>query len=376
MAKLEKLTIRGFKSIREEIDFELKNLNVFVGANGSGKSNFVSFFRMLRAFMEGRLSAYVTSNGGMGDMLFQGPKVSRNMSFEMYFGERGYRFALAPTVNDGCFVESEARWYWASKNNLSAASPSLGRWWELGGGSDQSGLAREAHGDSGDAVFSKRVYQAIMSWQIYHFHDTSATAGMRREEIPDDNERLREDAANIAPFLLRLKNDSPQAYIEIVQAIRLVLPFFEDFILKVEKKGMKEVVKLRWRQKNSDYPMQPYHFSDGSIRFICLVVALLQPYPPEMIILDEPELGLHPAAIVLLAELIRSAAFRTQVVVATQSPLLVDQFSVEDIVIVKRESGASTFLRLREEDLTEWLGDYSLGELWTKNVITGGPSYE
>lgn len=375
MAKLEKLTINGFKSIRELVDFELKSLNVLVGANGSGKSNFVSFFRMLRAFMDGRLSNYIKFNGGIDGMLFQGPKVTRNMSFEMYFGDRGYRFSLSPTVNGECMVDREARWYSQSIRNLYDGGN--GRWWDLlSYGLDQSALVREAHGVGEDAKFSKPVYDAIMSWQIYHFHDTSPMAGMRREEIPDDCERLREDAANIAPFLLKLREHSPNAYDEVVKTVRLVMPFFDDFILKVEAKGVREVVKLSWRQKNSDYPMQPYHFSDGSIRFICLAVALLQPNPPEMIILDEPELGLHPTAVTLLAELVRSAATRTQVVVATQSALLVDQFSVEDIVVAKRKGGASTFCRLKGEDFSVWLEDYSLGELWTKNVIAGGPSNE
>ena len=153
-----------------------------------------------------------------------------------------------------------------------------------------------------------------------------------------------------------------------------MIPFLDDFILKPNGN---EMLRLDWRQKGvADYPMRPSHLSDGSIRFICLAAALLQPTPPSMIVIDEPELGLHPQAIAILAELIQSAAKRTQVITATQSAALINHFSVEDIVVVNREDGQSTFERLKHEDFSAWLEDYSVGELWAKNVIAGGPAHE
>ena len=162
---------------------------------------------------------------------------------------------------------------------------------------------------------------------------------------------------------------------KMIHKVRLVIPFFDDFRLDVLKMGEAEKVKLSWGQKGSDFPMQPYHLSDCSIRFICLATALLQPFPPSAIVIDEPELGLHPEAIRILGELIQDAAKRTQIIVATQSPLLLDQFSIEDIVVVNRKEGQSTFERLNLEDFNEWLNNYSVGELWSKNVIQGGTSY-
>jgi len=237
-------------------------------------------------------------------------------------------------------------------------------------------MVAEVQQQKPDARFSQPVYDSIRSWQIYHFHDTSATAAMRGYEIVQDNAILRADAANIGPFLLKLKQDHKDAYTSIIGAIKLVTPFFDDFVLEPRKSGEKEEVNISWFQQGSDYPMQPYHLSDGSIRFICLATALLQPKPPTTIIIDEPELGLHPAAIVILAELIQSATSRTQVIVATQSPALIDQFEIDDIIVVKRKDGASTFERLEEKDFSQWLEDYSVGELWAKNVISGGPAYE
>ncbi len=186
---------------------------------------------------------------------------------------------------------------------------------------------------------------------------------MRHYEIVQHNEYLEADASNIAPFLLSLKNEHPDYYNEIINAIKLVAPFFDNFILKSRAQGSKEEVNLSWKQKASDYPLQPYHFSDGTLRFICLATALLQPDPPSTIIIDEPELGLHPAAITILAELIQAASERTQVIIATQSPLLIDQFAVEDIIVTKRINHASTFERLNREEL-----EIGKETLWTQNL--------
>jgi predicted ATPase len=237
-------------------------------------------------------------------------------------------------------------------------------------------LVREAKSKNKDAQLSRYVYDAVRSWKIYHFHDTSATAPMRHAEIIEDNEFLRSDAANIAPFLLWLREEEENTYQEILDTCRIVVPYFEDFLLKFKKYGESKKVSLTWKTKGLDYPMQPYHLSDGSIRFICLVAALLQPEPPSAIIIDEPELGLHPEAIRILGELIQNVAKRTQLIIATQSPLLLDQFSIEDIVVANRRDGQSIFERLNREDFAIWLEDYSVVELWTKNVIQGGTNHE
>jgi predicted ATPase len=220
------------------------------------------------------------------------------------------------------------------------------------------------------------VNDIIVQWQAFHLNDTSKTAKIRHTENIIDDKYLRGDAANLAPFLLRLKNHHSAAYKEIIDSIRLVMPYFDDFQLDIKDFGKGKEINLAWTQKGYDYPFSPFHLSDGSIRFIALATALLQPEPPSTIIIDEPELGLHPEAIHILAELIRDASNRTQVIVATQSPILIDNFGIKDIVVVNRENGASTFKRLNEDDFKVWLEDYSVGELWTKNVIAGGPVSE
>lgn len=364
---LDKLTIRGFKSIRELEAFELHALNVFVGANGAGKSNLISFFRMLQSLIEGNLADYVREAGGISDLLFNGRKATKQMEFATRFGSRGYRFTLKPGPGEGFALSDEARYYEHGTTG----------WWELGDSGDTSSLlVKEAKGASRDSQYSKPVYRAVSSWKIYHFHDSSATAPMRHAEILEDNKALRYDASNIGPFLLRLRNEERHYYDEILNASCLVAPYFDDLLLEPQQLGPKTKVALSWTAKGSDYPMQPYHLSDGTIRFICLATALLQPEPPSTIVIDEPELGLHPEAIRILAELIQDAAKRTQLIVATQSPLLLDQFGIADVVVVNRKEGQSTFERLQHDDFSEWLNEYSVGELWAKNVIQGGTTHE
>jgi len=370
---LDKLTIKGFKSILALEDFELANLNVLIGGNGAGKSNFIDFFRMLRAMMElplpgltsASLSAYIADGGGSDDFLFNGPKVTEQIEIETRFGPNGYRFRLAPTANETFIINHEARYY----------EGGFSRWRELGSGHTTPELLKEKGGKGvyGGRNVAGYVYDAISSWKIYHFHDTGKVAPMRRLETIEDNDYLRFDAANIAPFLLDLRNNGESAYSQIVDTIRLVTPFFGNFILKPNKN---EKVRLRWKHKGSDYPLKPHHLSDGTLRFICLTTALLQPDPPSTIIIDEPELGLHPYAIEILAELIEATSRKTQLIVSTQSPSLIDYFEPKDIIVVNRKKGASVFKRLNKDELSSWLEDYSLGDLWRKNIVTGGPAHE
>ncbi len=371
---IKEVTIRGFKSIQKLENFALNNLNVIIGANGAGKSNFIEIFRMVMAMARKNFSRFILERGGADSFLFNGPKATPKIDLEFEFnshsdfakGHNGYKCELIPNVDEQ-FLIYEARKYVTTN------------WRSYGAQSKESRIYDEKNEKSWDDRWhgiGYHVYESISNWIVYHFHDTSSLAPMRRSEIIQDYNRLRGNAANVAPMLLRLQQHNTANYNKIVDSIKIVIPFFDDFQFDVQNVGEAEKVKLTWRQKGSDFPMQPYHLSDGSIRFICLATALLQPNPPSTIVIDEPELGLHPAAIVILAELIQLAAKSTQVIVATQSPTLIDQFAIADIIVINHNAGASSFERLAENDFVEWLKDYSVGELWSKNVIAGGPTYE
>ena len=218
-------------------------------------------------------------------------------------------------------------------------------------------------------------FAAISGWKVFHFHDTSETAAVKRLGAVHDNDYLRPDAANLAAYLFKLQKDNPDVYSQICKTVRLAVPFFDDFVLKpTQLSSGEEQIRLLWKQTGSDYPLWPSQLSDGSIRLICLVTALLQPNPPSTIIIDEPELGLHPYAITLLGALLRSASKRMQVIVSTQSVPLLNEFELDDLIVVEREDGGSTFKRLEADQFESWLEDYSVGELWEKNILGGRPS--
>lgn len=366
--RLAKISISGFKSIRTLQDFDLSDLNIMVGANGAGKSNFVSFFRMLRAMSEEGLENFITENGGADGFFFGGPKKTPQIEAHFKFGLNEYKFTLAPTAAGKLMVKQESTIY----------TPT-GSCWNHGSGGFESQLKHwkdSKTGLHGGRGVESYIYEAVSIWLVYHFHDTSMTAPMRRDQSVRDWRELNPDASNIAAFLLRLKKKHQENYQKICETIQLVAPFFDDFLLEPEQKGENEVVRLEWHQKGSSYPYQPWQLSDGTIRFICLATTLLQPNPPSTVVIDEPELGLHPFALEVLAGLFRDASARTQLVVSTQSATLLNHFEPEEIIVVDRVEGASRFRHLEPESLAEWLKDYSLGELWQKNVFDGGPSLE
>ncbi len=368
---LKKLAIRGFKSIQNLEGLALGNLTILIGANGSGKSNFVDFFRLLRAMADGGLQSFVLANGGADGFFYLGPKATPQIEAHLKFGSNVYEFDLAAGANSGLFISDERVQF--------TGGHGIGKLRSIGQGNTESSLRQKK---DEPATFGQglgvahHVYEAISSWMVYHFHDTSRLAKVRGAQPLRDNGMLRAEADNIAPFLLNLRETEKARYDFLLDTIRLIAPFFDDFVLRPEQNGEREVVRLEWRQKGSDFPFQPSQFSDGTLRFICLATALQQPLPPATIVIDEPELGLHPYALTVLANLIEVAAQQTQVIVATQSPMLLDHFDPESVLVVSRDNGQSTFTRLDTDALQDWLSEYSMGELWRKSVVQAGPTHE
>lgn len=219
------------------------------------------------------------------------------------------------------------------------------------------------------------VQSRLDSWRIYHFHDTSSTSSMRKTGDVSDNRFLRADASNLAAYLYLMHQRHSPEYQLIRKTVQRVAPFFDDFHLEPLRLNP-DKIKLEWIHRSSDEYFDASSLSDGTLRFICLATLFLQPlaYRPSVIIVDEPELGLHPYAITMLASLIKAASTETQVIVSTQSALLLDHFQPEDVLVADLEEGATTLKRLQSQDLTGWLEDYSLGQLWEKNQFGGRPT--
>ncbi|MCE2472362.1 MAG: AAA family ATPase [Anaerolineae bacterium] len=359
---IDKLTIKGFKSL-QDVELELGQLNVLIGPNGAGKSNLVSFFHMLREMLDKRLQLWVAKRDGADRVLTFGAKRTPQMSSEIQFDDTSYQFVLEHADADVLVFAGESITY-----------PTDGKEAHFLIGHTEARLRDNiVHGllSESPELPESQWYLSIFNWRIYHFHDTSSTARVKLTGQLHDNQYLRSDASNLAAYLYMLKHGHEETYIEIVETVRLAIPFFSDFVLEPEALNSNSIM-LKWRHKEYDYLFIPSQLSDGSLRFICLVTALMQPDPPSTIIIDEPELGLHPYAIHLLGALMRSASKRMQVIVATQSTLLLDEFEVDDLIVVELCDGVSVFKRLKESDFDEWLKDFSVGELWDKNVLGGG----
>lgn len=358
---LEYIELEGYKSIKKLPKFRLSlGLNVLIGANGSGKTNFVRFFELLGHMMDKNkgLQNYLSTKGRADAFLFRSVKVTEHFRAHLWFGLNEFKFALKAAADRSMFFAEESAPF-----NGPLYGPIEN---DQGSGHTESSLSRKTHPSASE----KWVVDTIRDWVVYHFHDTSQNARVMGVCNTIDNQQLLGDAANISAFLMRLQNEKREYYERIVKTIRLAAPFFGDFVLKEVAPGQ---TQLLWMERYGDQLFYPHQLSDGSLRFVCLATLLLQPSPSSIIIIDEPELGLHPYAIEVLAGLLREASSRCQVIISTQSKPLVDEFEAEDLIVVDRKDGETTFNRLSSKELESWLNDYSLGELWGKNVLGGRP---
>lgn len=365
MRRLTQLTVQGYKSIKNQT-LDLGRLNVLIGGNGVGKSNLIDVFKFLRNLYDGGLETSVALAGGANALLHFGRKVSSQLRIQAEFAEEGseqrnaYKATLRPTDEDKLIFSSES----AGFHDTSKYPQPY--WDELGFGHGESKLKNVKTRIAG------WVTSDLASYRVYHFHDTSDSAFVKQSGDVSDNRFLQTDARNLAAFLYWMKLKHPATVQLIEDVVRQIAPFFDRFELSPSRIN-EEKIRLEWREVGSDSYFNAHQLSDGTLRFICLATLLLQPELPRMVLLDEPELGLHPAAIVLLSELLQQAALRTQVLVATQSVTLVNQLSPQDVWVADRLLSATVFHHLAGDDLSEWTGAYALGELWEKNVLGGRP---
>lgn len=364
---LDRIQIEGFKSIRNLDNLELRQLNILIGSNGAGKSNFISLFHFLNQIVEKNLQNFVRKAGGADALLYFGQKVTQEIVVRLDFEHDGYKIKLSPTATDNLFFSMESCWYSYHPTNSSEQKRQFGVL--LGQGHEETQLYNKANEEK-YAEVATQVLKQLKSWKVYHFHDTSDTAKVTLTGNINDNAFLRPDASNLAAFLYLLQEKYQEHYNQIVKTIRLAAPFFENFILRPSSLN-EDKIRLEWQEKGSDAYFNANALSDGTLRFMCLTTLLLQPILPPTILIDEPELGLHPYAIILLASMLQSAATKTQIIVSTQSVPLVNQFLPEDIIVVDREDGQSVFRPQITHGLESWLEEYGLGDLWEKNIIGG-----
>ncbi len=376
---IERIQIKGFKSIRE-LDLSLRPLNILIGPNGVGKSNFISFFKLLNQLSEQTLKKYVSDNGYMDALLFFGAKHTERITGLVDFDNKNaYSFQLTPDAAFEAVVEEESD----SFNGISDQHKRYDKWhinyWTLSG--------RESTLKNQQGYRANHLKRFLQSFKIYHFHDTSAKAAIKSPSRVDDVQRLYENGRNLAAYLFFLSNQHPASFQQIEKAVRSVAPFFQGFNLHPSPQNP-DYIQLVWKSTDdSEQNFFAAQLSDGTLRFMALATLLLQPAPPATILIDEPELGLHPSAIGKLAALLQKVSTRSQIIISTQSVELLNYFEPDDVIVVEQESAQaarlveggppqprqSVFRRLDQEELARWLEKYGLGELWKKNVLGGRP---
>jgi len=350
---MDYIEIKGYKSIKS-VSIYFAPINIFIGANGSGKSNFISFFDFLNKLYNKKLNEYIALNGGENKVLHKGKKITDTISFKIEFNNEnnGYS-AILKSGTDG-FVFTDERLIYKSD-----------------GGVDISRSSMEANIKTTDNYRAKYVITYLNGFRKYHFHDTGTNSPFAQwSHTENDTYYLYEDGMNLAAFLYEIQNKNKIVYNRIIKNIQSIAPYFSDFYFKPNSE---KLLRLQWTDKFSDVIFGANDLSDGTLRFIALTVLFLQPTLPDTIIIDEPELGLHPAAIAKLASMIKSvSAKKCQVILATQSTDFISHFLPEDIITVDQIDGASVFNRLNNETFQIWLEDYTIDDLWKRNIITGG----
>lgn len=379
MPELKEISIKGFKSFRDKTTVELGKLNVLIGANGAGKSNFISVFQLLNNALTGYLQGY-TMRYGAEHFLYNGRKTTQK--FELAFKVKtsnaldSYGLDVNFQAPNRLFVSREYIDYQKKGKDSPFTHEIENSGYELGlpNLSKQAKIGREAK--SPILTTGRAIYGLLAQMRAYQFHDTTDTSKIRGPVNKADGKYLKSDGGNTAAVLYALKNtpEYQPYYNKIVNYVRRVMPDFQDFELTGYPENPWEIF-LTWRKAGVDAVFSPNQLSDGTIRFIALATLLLAPEQvmPKIIVLDEPELGLHPMAIHILANMIQQASENAQVILETQSSILLDHFQPEDVIVVETKDGTTVLNRLNSEELSEWLDNYSLSELWDKNVLGGQP---
>ena len=371
--RIESVRIAGFRSLADVIIEPQPGATVLIGANGSGKSNVIHFFNMM-SWMIGshRLEDFVQRQGGADDQLFGGSRISPRMEAKLIMrteeGQNDYRFALAYAHPDRFIFTEEAIRF--SREGLGTTAP----WQYLDGSGTEAKvveIARSTEPNGFNPKTARSVVHLLRRCAVYQFHDTSDDSRMKKKWDAEDNSYLKSHGGNLAAVLLRLEREDVERFDRICDRIRRILPNFDRFLLE-ESYGK---VLLRWKPRGLDKTIGAHLTSDGSLRFFALVTLLNLPPEmlPDVLLLDEPELGLHPAAAALVGDMIGALAEERQVIVATQSPLLVDAFGLDEILVLELRDGRTTVRRCDENAYREWLEDYTTGELWQKNLLGGRP---
>ena len=342
---IDSVKIEGYKSILSQ-HIELRPMNIVLGGNGVGKSNLLSVFPFFRKIIQSRDWEY-SHTVDASRLLYMGRKVTDKIRLSFHFTESWLNLMTVELKDVDNSLRVRSLFVEENENLVSS-------------------LVQINEANAG------KLRDLVDQYWVHHFQDTGDKSSYRTTSRVSDNRFLRADGSNLASVLYRIRVLDPGLFRRIEDVIHEVTPSFRCFDLMPDAID-NEYIRLQWHPVGEDVLFDEHQLSDGTLRMMSLVTLLLQPNLPSLILIDEPEIGLHPAAVSILADLLKRASENTQIIISTQSIDLVNHFSPENIIVGDYVNNQSVFKRLNTEELKSWLDDYTLGELWEKNIFGGQP---
>lgn len=384
---IQYLQPRSFLSFGPDFPrLELRDLNVLIGANGSGKSNLLEAINLLRAAPR-EWREVTRKGGGVAEWIWKGekkngiaridawicnPQRPQPLLHAMAFHAVAQAFALDDERVENALPfpgQAQPYFYYRYQQGHPMLNTTSNGERKLARDSiepDRSILAQRRDPETyPELAWLAQSYESIRIYREWAFGRGAVFREPQKADMRND--LLEEDFSNLGLFLNRLKTRFPAAKKAILNGLKDLYDGIQDFDVFVEG-GTVQVFFTE-----GDFSIPATRLSDGTLRYLCLLAILCDPEPPKMICIEEPELGLHPDILPKVADLLRAASERTQIVVTTHSDILVDAMTEtpEAVVVCAKEHGQTGMKRLKAEDLGEWLKNYRLGQLWTKGEIGG-----
>lgn len=388
--KLSHLHVTGFRSFLDQ-EIELRNLNVLIGSNGSGKSSLLDLFEILSRAGQQQLNNAIAERGGIDAVLTWDKPTA--LFVLMRFAPTGFFIEETHGVDFELLATKQGIGYRIVREIVTKL-PAL-RVLEMtdGRGTAQnmltggSGLQSPPNGgeltlaqirDAQSYPTPDKVRRYLSNIAVYRGFDTytgapirdAAFIGTQYADLPPT--RLMDGGDNLTSVLYLMKNDPKyqDAFEEYESALRRAFPAFQE--LRFPPAGGQGKTILSWKVSTTKRLVEASVLSDGMLRFMCLLAALYDPEPPSLLCIDEPEAGLHPQLLRLLASVIRGASERIQIIITTHSADLLSYLKTpEAVMVVESKNGISELQRLDEERLKGWLEEYTLGELWEQGELGG-----
>ena len=395
---IKQISLKNFCSY-QELDLELGQLNVIVGRNGSGKSNFLSFFEMVGMASDGELNRYIRNKGGFSYARHLSSQADEGLSWGItldseYNEELRYDVSLHPMGEAGYSIASEVlsrppkEGYAERYKFLEARNGQVIIRKKLNNDKDNNNANDEEVAQFNDTErelilprlkdisryqVQIEAHQQMKEWEVFQGFGDYEFNRIRQPQLLDvvNPLRLANNGSNLISVLYTLTSEPRYDAVNdrLNDLMGSVFADFKKFDLRPVGGGN---ASLAYRSTHLPTSIPASLMSDGQLRFLCMMVVLLSPEPPNLILIDEPEIGMHPKMINVFAEVLKQTAHHTQVIITTHSPQLLDNIPVDCVLVAERENGVSTITKLDNPRLTTWLKKYSFGHLWTHSTLIEG----